>query len=192
MMAPRVWTRIALALAFGLAALAGCAPQTAHFVHPDVDLGFVKRCAVVPFQNLSPDRFAAARLQPVFLAELLQTEALSVVDPGTTLAAYNRLGLGPDTPLTPAQAVALGEALEVQAIFTGAVEDYGQRRSGGDQTNAVTATFSMLETETGTMVWNAQVARDGSSFWRKLFGGDSASQHDVSRRAVRDALESLF
>lgn len=189
-MAPRVWKRIALA--FGLAALAGCAPRTAHFVHPDVDLGFIRRCAVVPFQNLSSDRFAAARLQPVFLAELLQTEALSIVDPGATLAAYDRLGLGPDTPLTPEQVIALGEALEAQAIFTGTVEDYGQRRSGGDQTNAITATFSMLETETGTMVWNAQVARDGSSFWRKLFGGDSASQHDVSRRAVHDALESLF
>ncbi len=183
---------IRIALALGLALLAGCAPQTTHFIHPDVDLSFVKSCAVVPFHNLSADRFAAARLQPVFLAELLQTEALDIVDPGATLAACNRLGLGSDTPLTPEQVVTLGEALGAQAIFTGTVEDYGQRRSGGDQTCALTASFSMLETETGTMVWNAQVSRDGSSFWRKLFGGDSASQHEVSRRAVRDALESLF
>jgi hypothetical protein len=189
-MAPRLGIRIALAA--GLALLAGCAPQTTHFIHPDVDLGFVKRCAVVPFQNLSADRFAAARLQPVFLAELLQTEALEVVDPGATLAACGRLGLGAEAPPTPEQIIALGEALGAQAIFTGTVEDYGQRRSGGDQTYALTASFSMSETETGAMVWNAQVSRDGSSLWRKLFGGDSASQHEVSRRAVRDALESLF
>jgi len=189
-MAHRQGTRIATALALVL--LAGCAPGVAHFLHPDVDLSFVRSCAVVPFQNLSSDRFAAARLQPVFLAELLQTEALAVADPGATLAACNRLGLGPDTPLTPEQVVALGEALGVQAVFTGAVEDYGQRRSGGDQAYALTASFTMYETETGALVWNAQVARDGSSFWRKLFGGDSASQYEVSRRAVRDALGSLF
>ncbi|MBA4377950.1 MAG: hypothetical protein C0395_04760 [Gemmatimonas sp.] len=189
-MAPRTGIRIALAA--GLALLAGCAPGTTHFLRTDVDLSFVRRCAVVPFHNLSADRFAAARLQPVFLAELLQTEALQVVDPGATQAACNRLGLGPDTTLTPEQIVALGEALDVQTIFTGTVEEYGQRRSGGDQVYALTATFSMSETETGTMVWNAQVSRDGSSFWRKLFGGDSASQFDVSRRAVHEALESLF
>ncbi len=189
-MTPRLGIRIAFAA--GLALLAGCAAPTTHFLHPDVDLGFVKRCAVVPFRNLSADRFAAARLQPVFLAELLQSEALQVVDPGATQAACNRLGLGPDTAPTPEQIVALGEALDAQAIFTGTVEEYGQRRSGGGQVNVLTATFSMSETETGSMVWNAQVSRDGSSFWRKIFGGDSASQFDVSRRAVRDALESLF
>jgi uncharacterized protein YbjQ (UPF0145 family) len=50
----------------------------------------------------------------------------------------------------------------------------------------------MAETETGNLIWRSQVHVDGSSLWKKLFGGESASLYDVSRKAVQKALGSLF
>ena len=188
-MIPRRHTTL-LILAATLATLAGCAGSTAHYVHPDVDFGYIRRTAVLPFQNLSTDRFATLRLQSVFLGELLTHEGLEVVEPGETLQAYGTLRLNPDAVLTPEQIIAIGQALEVDAVFLGSVQEYGIERSG--RSHAVTAAFSLAETTTGATVWSAQARADGSSFWRALFGGDGASLYDVSREVVRKALETLF
>jgi hypothetical protein len=94
--------------------------------------------------------------------------------------------------LSPEQIVELGQALSVQGIFFGTVEEYGQARIRNAQAYNVTVSFSLSETETGTMIWNSQVNRNGTSFWRRLFGGGSASLYDVSRDAVDSALGTLF
>lgn len=178
---------ILLALVIG-----GCASGPIHHVRSDVDFSFIRRVAVVPFQNLSADRFATQRMNTVFVSELQQYGGLEVVDPGETMQAYLSQRLTPDLPLTPTQVVALGQALEVDAIFTGTVEDYGLERLGGNQTYAVTAAFGLAETQSGASIWTAQIRTDGSSFWQKLFGGQPTSLYEVSRRAVRGALGTLL
>ena len=101
-----------------------------------------------------------------------------------------KIALG--SPLTPEQIVTLGEALSVEAVFLGSIEEYGLQSRSRQQIYGVTAVFSMAETETGNLIWRSQVHVDGSSFWKKIFGGESASLYDVSRKAVRKALGSLF
>jgi hypothetical protein len=102
------------------------------------------------------------------------------------------LKLDPNAEPSAEQIVALGKALEVDAVFFGSVEDYGPERLSGDRVNAVTLTFSLAETQTGSLIWQSQIHRNGTSFWRKLFGGGSASMYDVSRAAVAEALGTLF
>lgn len=170
----------------------GCASTGVSYLHPDVDLGHIQRCAVLPFQNLSPDDAADERLQSVFLIELLSANTVAVVGPGETVAAMQSLQLAPGAVLTPEQAIALGKALSVDALFFGAVEDYGISKTDRARSIEVTAQFGLVETQTGVVVWRCQVHRTGSSIWRKLFGGGSAGLHDVSREVVRQALRSLY
>lgn len=184
---PALATVCALALA-----AAGCSPRATSFVHPNYDFGRLQRCAVLPFQNLSSDMNAGARLQSVFLGELLQHEGLAIVEPGETAAALRELRLNVEEPLTPAQLQQLGQRLACEGIFLGTVQEYGIESVGGGRAYKVTADFALVETETGQTVWKAQVHRGGGSVWRKLFGGESAGLHDVSRGAVRAALETLF
>ena len=86
----------------------------------------------------------------------------------------------------------LGQVLSVDGIFFASVEEYGVERVSKDRTYSITASYSLAETETGLKVWNAQTRCQGSSFWRKLFGGGSASLYAVSKENVNNALETLF
>jgi hypothetical protein len=175
-----------------LVALAGCAGSGASFVNPAVDFSHIRRCAVLPFQNLTDDSFADERLQSIFLMELLDRGSLAVVDLEETASTMRAQRLVPGSTLTPEQIVSLGEALEVEAVFLGSVEEYGLVSRSRRPASSLTAVFSMAETETGNIIWRSQVHADGSSFWKKIFGGESASQFDVSRKAVRKALGTLL
>ena len=181
-----------LALILLTLAAAGCSSGTSSFVRDDVDYSFVRRVAVVPFRNLSQDLHAGTRLYSVFMTQLLERDAVEVVAMGEVLGAMNRLRLVADEELTQEQIVALGKELGAQALFFGTVDEYGLERVSNQRIYMVTATFRMAETETGSMVWQAQVHQDGDSLARKLFGGGSASQHAVSKEAVDDALGTLF
>ncbi|MEZ4387260.1 MAG: hypothetical protein R3D98_06715 [Candidatus Krumholzibacteriia bacterium] len=172
--------------------LAGCAANTTSYVRDDVDFSYIRRVAVYPFVNRSQDPQAAPRVYSIFQAELLQHDALRTIDLGETLGGLQALRLDPAAVLAPEQIVALGKQLGVDGIFFGDVDDYGLERASGDRVYSVTFTFSLAETETGSVVWQSTVHDDGTSLWRKLFGGGTASLHDVSRSAIADALETLF
>ena len=181
-----------VAVALLLGSLAGCSPGTSSYVRTDVDFSFIGTVAVYPFRNLTQDVHAAPRVQSIFLSELLQQDAVRVLEAGQVLDAMVQLRLGPDSEPTPAQMQELGKLTGAVAIFIGTVEEYGLDRTGGDAAYAVTARFTLVETQTGALVWNAQSRADGGSLWRSLFGGSSASLYDVARRVVRDAQETLF
>ena len=185
-------TAMTICLAMALLAIAGCASTPAYYISPNVDFSFIQRAAVVPFQNLSADRFASQRMESVFLSELLNYEGIEILDPGEVLKVWNELRFGADAVLSPEQAMLLGEKLGVDALFTGSVEEYGLERLGNDKTYNVTAVFSMVETVTGSVIWNAQVHTDGSSLRKKLFGGQPKSLYEVSRNAVRKSLDTLL
>lgn len=86
----------------------------------------------------------------------------------------------------------MGKILGVNAIFFGTVEEYGVERVSRDRTYSLTCSYSLAETETGVTIWSSQTRSQGSSVWRKIFGGGSASLYSVSRKNVDNALETLF
>ena len=114
------------------------------------------------------------------------------IDPGETLAAMRDLRYDAAADLSAAQIIELGKRLSVDAVFFGAVDDYGFERENANRAAAVTLSMRLAETQTGTVIWLSQDHRSGTSVWRKLFGGGSASLHDVTRAAVNDCLGSLF
>jgi hypothetical protein len=171
---------------------ADCAGGGASFVHPNVDFSHIQRCAVLPFQNLTADTFAGKRMQSIFLTELLANGSLVLVEPEETASAMSEMKLAPGSVPNAEQFVALGKALSVEGIFCGSVEDYGPVSRSGQQEYQVTATFSLTETETGSLVWRSQAHVEGLSLLKRLFGGESASLFDLSRKATRKALGSLL
>jgi len=172
--------------------ISGCASSKTSFIHPNMDFGSVQRCAVFPFQNLTSDGFADDKLYSIFMMELLAEGAFEVLSRGEVLGAMPGLNLTIGMSLTQEQIVSLGEKLSVDAIFFGSIEEFGLSKGSGSRVSEVTAVFSMAETQTGIVIWRAQIHVEGSSIWRKLFGGGSRSLHDVSRDAVRQALQTLL
>lgn len=175
-----------------LTPLMACSPRATSYVHPNVDFSYIHRVAIFPFQNLSQDLHAAARIQSIFMAGILEQGGITLVDQGEVLHTLQKMKISPSAVLSAEDIKALGKALAVEGIFFGTVEEYGMERIGNDHVYNVTAAFSMAETETGSLIWNAQVSNNGTSFRRRLFGGGTASLYDVSSSAVKAAQRTLF
>ena len=169
-----------------------CAPRATHYAHPNVDFSSIQRVAIFPFQNMSQDTQAAARVQSIFVASILEEGELILVDHGEVLHTLQKLKMSTGAVLSAEQIINLGQQLSVEGIFFGTVEEYRLERISNTQAYNVTVAFSLFETETGSLIWNSQVNHNGTSFWRRLFGGGTASFYDVSRSAVKAALRTLF
>ncbi len=179
-------------IGLGLALVAGCAPGVSSFVRTDVDISYIQRVAVCPFYNLSQDVHAGQRLHSIFVSDVLSREALQVLELGETLHGMSEQQLSADSQLSADQIVALGKTLGVDAIFFGTIEEYGRERIGNGRTYSVTANFRLMGTDTGSKIWSAQNQASGSSIWRRLFGGGSASLYAVSQTVVHESLDTIF
>lgn len=183
--------RFVLVLAFSIA-IAGCTPiRPTTFVHPDYNFGFVERVAVVPFENLTDDRGAGARMTRYFVTELLAAEAFDVVEPGDVTDALTVVGEVRLAELTVEQIKSLGARVRAQALFLGSMTESSTIRSGSSAQNIVTFDVRLVEVETGTVIWSTTLTESGRGFWAALFGGSGRSLGEVTRRAARHAIARL-
>ena len=186
----RSWILIAVVLCVPI--MSACGSSAKSYIRPRVDFSYIQSAAVLPFENLSRNELADERMRSVFLTEILAAQVMEIANPGETSAALNSLRISPTATLTPEQAVAIGERLSVDAVFSGVIEEYGFSGGRRDQSPEITAVFALTETETGSIIWRAQIHEAGSSFWRRLFGSSGDDIYEVSRKSVRKALGTLL
>jgi hypothetical protein len=177
-----------------LALLASCTPSVTSsvFRDPNMDFGAIQAVAVLPFQNLSRESLAAERVRDVFINRLLSTGAIYVVPVGEVARAVARAELPSATAPAPDEIVKLCSALKVQAVITGAVQEYGEVRSGSSAANLISMSTQMMEGQTGRVIWTASSTQGGISVWDRLFGGGGRPMNDVTRTAVNDVISKLF
>ena len=97
-----------------------------------------------------------------------------------------------DTAPTPDDVVGLANTLEVDAVITGTVLEYGEVRSGTASANVITVSVRMMEAQTGRVVWSAASTKGGVSASDRLFGGGGQPMNIVTQKAVDELLNSLF
>jgi hypothetical protein len=171
--------------------LAGCATEDV-FLDPNMDFGSLQTIAVLPFENLSTDDFAAARVRDAFANMLLATGAVYVLPPGEVARGLGTLGRFPREGPSSDQIKRLAAVLEVDAVITGVVSEYGPVRSGSASANVVSVSLRMIERSSGVVVWSASSTKGGVSVLDRLFGGGGAPMNTVTEKAVNDLLDKLF
>ena len=171
--------------------LVGCAGDDVFF-EPNMDFGAVQTVAVLPFQNLTSVDEAAERVRDTFMSMLLATGAVYVLPPGEVARAISKLPrFAPQGP-SAEQVKRLSAILEVDAVFTGVVREYGAVRSGATSANVVSVSLQMLETTDALVVWSASSTKGGISMWDRFFGGGGEPMNTVTVKAVDDLLDKLF
>ena len=175
-----------------LVCLASCrSTRTTKYIHPNMDLGALRRVAVFPFESLVPDRTAGEKVQKIFLTELLSLEAFEVAEPGLVAKVLTAERVESTVALGPADFKRLGEALKVQGVFLGSVVDYAENRSGTAPAPEVTIQLRLVETQSGVTVWSASRTRSGTTASARLFGIGGQSLTEVARRLLREELSTL-
>ena len=162
------------------------------FLHQEYNFAYVERVAIVPFENLSSDQGAGARLTHLFMTELLSAEVFDVVEPGEVVKAMGKFSLPRKDLITVEQAKELGKALDVQALIIGTVDESTANRASGGPATVVTLDVRMLETETGETIWSATNTEGSRTFLSSLFGTEQRSYSEVARRCVRKIIDTLI
>jgi TolB-like protein len=173
-------------------ALAGCSSgSSAKYIHPNADLGAIRRVAVLPFENLTTERSAGDKVQKVFLSELLATEAFDVVEPGQVAKLLKTERVESVEALAPADLKRIGEVLKAQGLFIGSLVDFSETRSGSVVAPQVTIQLRLVEVQSGVTIWTASKTRSGASASARLFGIGGETQTEAARTLMREQLKGL-
>ena len=82
--------------------------------------------------------------------------------------------------------------LEVDAVITGVVREYGSVRSGAASANVISVSLQMIEINSGQIIWSASSTKGGVKLLDRLFGGGGKPMDTVTVKAVDDLLDKLF
>ena len=164
----------------------------AFYINRDVDFSYFKRVAVLPFENLTNERFAGDMVRQVVISELLATGLVEVTVPGDPIDAIENMRLKPDEPLSAEQIKSIGKQLKVQAVILGAVEQFEQVRYGNITSPEVSITLMMADVSSGSIIWSVTKTKGGASFWARHFGARANTMSETVLEIVREALQTLF
>ena len=182
-----------LAVVLMLCCLAACRSAPSGVYHDEsMDFGAVRSVAVMPFANFTRETQAAERVRDVFVTHLFASGSIYVIPPGEVKRGVQRTGINEPAAPSPEEIVKFAAIVKVDAVITGAVREYGEIRSGQSSSGVVALSVSMIEAQTGKVVWSASSTRGGIGLSARLFGGGGRPMDDVTEQAVKDVLDKLF
>ncbi len=176
-------------------AVAGCTthrPAEVTYHDPGMDFSLLQKAGVLPFTNLTQAPAAAERVRDVFMTMLQAGGSIYVLPPGEVARGLDRAAVTKGTTPTAEECVNLGKILQVDAMITGVVREYGEVRSGSAASNVVSVSVQLMETQTGKIVWSASSTQGGITAGDRMFGGGGDPMDQVTTEAVRDLLDKLF
>ncbi len=153
--------------------LQGCAATDSAqqtFVRENVDLGYITRVAVLPFENNTQDDFAAQRIRDITATRILAMGIFDVVDRGVVDSGLREMAIDKDTPLDVPVVKRLGQRLGVQAFVYGTVNSIGENRQGSFTYPQVALTLELIDSESAQVLWRNSDTNSGYSLADRLFG----------------------
>jgi hypothetical protein len=176
----------------GLVACSGGSNISENFHDPDMDFALLRTVAVMPFDNLTTDRLAAARVRNTFMTSLFATGVVYVIPSGEVVRGIKRAGIENPVIPSPEEIAKLTAIIKADAVITGVVNEYGQVRSATTTANVISVSMQMIEKESRKVVWSASTTKGGISAWDRLFGGGGRPMEDVTEAAINDLINKLF
>ena len=185
--------KIRMIVLFFLIFVGGCGGSVTRYVNPTANFSYIRKVAVLPFNNLSDDRYAGERIRNSLIVDLMSRGAFDVVEQGEVTKVigviFREAGVeeGKAVPVDKEALKLIGEKLSVQAVILGSVDEYSS--SGG---NVVSVAMRMLDTSSGIILWQAKATETGKSVWRKLVGIEEIDRSELTRNAVKHILDTLL
>lgn len=189
------WARRAALAALLVAA--GCASGPRLYVNSQADLTFYKKIAVVPFRNLTNERFAGERVTRAFLTELVMTEHYEIVDQNEFAAVLDKIGGNPgfEGIYDPVKVKDAATQIQVTGVLRGTVTEYTMQRNGTSDIPVVSFDAELIDVATSNVVWRGSVVRRGKGRIPLLGGGERTYGQlvqDATRSLVRQIEREAF
>ena len=173
--------------------VSGCGskePESTVFLREGLDLNYVERVAVLPFDNLTVDQYAGKRVRDITLTEAMASGKFDVVEQGVVDAILREMALSDEVPLDAPVLKILGKRLGVNAFLSGTVNSI---RSGGSsyQYPEVSITLHLIDIETAEVLWRSTAYKNGYSVWNRLFDLDPQDDFEITLLLIQEMLGSI-
>lgn len=174
----------------------GCGGTTIKYLNPTANFSYIKKVAVVPFSNFSDDKYAGEKTRNALTVELLSRHAFDVIEQGEVSKALSLIKEGgfdenKNIQMDKDTIMLIGGKLGVQALILGAVNDYSGGK-GGFANNVVSISVKMIDTESGTILWQASTSKVGGGIGRKLLGLEDIDMSILTNQAAKTVLDTLL
>lgn len=171
--------------------MSGCSGSIKHYVRPNTDAAKIKKIAVLPFENFTPDTFADKKVRSLAIIDLL-SRGLDVIEPGEVLKTLQEMKVKSAQSLTQQDIMNIGETLNVESVMTGSVEAFGISRGISVSYPEVSVNLMLFDAKTGKVIWSVWHTAGGASFWSRHFGAEGATLDETSKKVIKEAIDTLF
>ncbi|MBI5826354.1 MAG: hypothetical protein HZB22_01280 [Deltaproteobacteria bacterium] len=180
-----------------VAIITGCGGGTVKYINPSANLSYIKKIAILPFNNFSEDKYAGEKVRSALTIDLMSRHVFDVMEQGEVSKVLGMIfreeGFeeGRAVQMDKEMVKMVGEKLGVQAVILGSVNDFSSSR-GGSSNNVVSISVRMIDTSSGIILWQANTTEVGNSTFRKMLGVDQVEMSILTRDAVRRAVSTLL
>ena len=181
-------------LLFLILVLPSCSSKTAQetYVRSDIDLGFIDKIAVLPFQSLSQKKHTAEMVRDLTITQILSDGLFDVTDKGLVDSALREEAIKPEESIIEFDTLQrLSQRLEVQAVLRGTIDHADQIRLGQDAYPELSITLRLIDASTGAILWHASGNENGASFGTRLLGIAPQDEFTISMKLVRRLIASI-
>lgn len=190
------WLVSALVLCCSLVLCSGCTHFKRNTDSPDnfytrqnFDFSFIKKVAVLPFDNFTNEKFAAEHIRRLVINEILASGVADVALSGELSKVVRTESGG---ALAPDDIKKVGKALNAEAVLAGSVERYEDAKGGAFAAPEVSLSLIMYDTDSGSIVWSVSASTGGASFATRHFGARCDTLSEASGKVVKRAVSTLL
>jgi len=162
-----------------------------HYNRPEVDISNIKSIAVLPLENFTSDEYAGEKIRRIVITELL-FRGIDVIEPGEVTRILRESKIRSLGSINIADIQNIGKTLGVEAVMMGSVEAFGISKGISVTYPEVSIHLILLESSSGNIIWSALHTTGGASFWTRHFGAEGISLSEAARKAVKEAVGTLF
>jgi hypothetical protein len=175
------------------AVLTGCAGtyHTDSYLRDDLKAGLVQRVAVLPFENNCDERYAAERARDIVITQALALGVFDVVGKRQVDSILRQEAIDTTATLDTQNLSRLGMRLNVQAFLLGSVNQAGTARLGSVTVPEISLTLSLIEVQTGQILWQGSGSGNGDSFVDRLIGLYPVDAYQVTTQLVSRLLKGF-
>jgi hypothetical protein len=186
--------RIPLLCLVGLlgAVAGGCATGLRLYVNPQADPGAYTKIALMPFGNLTAERFAPERVSRALESALLASDRYSIMGAAEFFPLVQKGGVDPNRlAADPDKLKAVTSAAGVTGILRGVVTEYRTQRNGAEEYPLLAFDAELVDGPTGTVVWRTSITARGRSSLALLGMSGDRSFTQVTEKACAGAVAAL-
>jgi TolB-like protein len=193
---PKSWFSLSsLGLFPAILIFAACAGGPRSYLNPEADMSFYEKIGVVPFSNLTSDRFAGEKVTSTFVTELLITEKFEIIERGEFDHIVDQVrsstGGSSSQELTGEQLESIGEQAGVNGIIEGVVKEYEMIRVGQGNYPLISFNVKLVDAPTGRVVWESSYSVKGGPKLPVLGWGETHTLSELAQKACRNVVREF-